>query len=98
VIGPNGAELGRCRLSEQRADQSSEIVGVSADCGVRRLPEVLVIANAATHHVGRQHSVLAEQRLQLQGSLQRRGREGVTGRCRRGVPDVNGLLRRRHRG
>ena len=69
VLRPHPAELASGLLPAQRTDHGGQFIRVLADRRVRRLSEVLVAANATPHHVGRQHRVLPQQRLQAQGGV-----------------------------
>ena len=107
VVRPQAPECGRGLVTEERPHDRGQVVGVSGDCGVRGLPEVVVVADAAAHQVRGEHGVLAKQCLELQrlvrGRLAGRRAQGtggaglrahpVRGRRRGGRP----LARRRRR-
>jgi hypothetical protein len=50
-------------LTHQRSDELGQLIGVLPDRRVRRLREVLVVAQPAAHQIGGEYRVLAEQRL-----------------------------------
>ena len=101
VLAPQRLELGRPLLAAQGGDHLRQLVGVLADRRVRRLGEVLVVAQPAPHHVGGQDVVLAEQRLQTQRGVRRgaRGRSRLRARLRgRRRPGLRTGRARRARG
>ena len=81
VVRPQAPERIRGLVAEERPHHRGQVIGVAGDSGVRDLPEVVVVADAAAHQVRGEHRVLTQQRLELQRLV--RGR--LTGRRAQGI-------------